>query len=193
MPTLRASPTMARRSRRHRRHAAQRLQPPAGAAPRRASSRRTARPVHLLPPRPRRARRRGAAPGRRWPTAPAPTPTTAGSADDRAACRAGCSPSSSAPRCWSPSSSAPASWPPQLSPTTSACSCWRTRSPPRSRLGVLILIFGPVSGAHFNPVVSAADWWLGRRTGTGLHRPRPRPATSSRRSSVRSPARSWPT
>jgi len=35
-------------------------------------------------------------------------------------------------------------------------------------LGALILMFGPVSGAHFNPVVSAADWWLGRRTGTGL-------------------------
>ncbi len=35
-------------------------------------------------------------------------------------------------------------------------------------LGVLILMFGPVSGAHFNPVVSAADWLLGRRTGSGL-------------------------
>ena len=35
-------------------------------------------------------------------------------------------------------------------------------------LAVLILIFGPVSGAHFNPVVSAADWLLGRRSGTGL-------------------------
>ena len=35
-------------------------------------------------------------------------------------------------------------------------------------LGVLILVFGPVSGAHFNPVVSAGDWLLGRRTGTGL-------------------------
>ncbi|MFF0344551.1 MIP/aquaporin family protein [Kribbella sp. NPDC004875] len=35
-------------------------------------------------------------------------------------------------------------------------------------LTVLILIFGPVSGAHFNPVVSLADWWLGRRTGSGL-------------------------
>lgn len=35
-------------------------------------------------------------------------------------------------------------------------------------LTVLILLFGPVSGAHFNPVVSAADWFLGRRTGTGL-------------------------
>lgn len=35
-------------------------------------------------------------------------------------------------------------------------------------LGALILIFGPVSGAHFNPVVSAADWFLGRRTRGGL-------------------------
>ena len=35
-------------------------------------------------------------------------------------------------------------------------------------LGALILVFGPVSGAHFNPVVSVADWWLGRRAGTGL-------------------------
>ncbi|UAL29868.1 aquaporin family protein [Nocardioides rotundus] len=35
-------------------------------------------------------------------------------------------------------------------------------------LTVLILMFGPVSGAHFNPVVSAADWLLGRRAGTGL-------------------------
>lgn len=35
-------------------------------------------------------------------------------------------------------------------------------------LAVLILVFGPVSGAHFNPVVSAADWWLGRRQSAGL-------------------------
>lgn len=35
-------------------------------------------------------------------------------------------------------------------------------------LTVLILLFGPVSGAHFNPVVSLADWVLGRRTGHGL-------------------------
>ncbi|MBO0870084.1 MAG: aquaporin family protein [Micromonosporaceae bacterium] len=35
-------------------------------------------------------------------------------------------------------------------------------------LGVLILVFGPASGAHFNPVVSVADWWLGRRGQTGL-------------------------
>ena len=35
-------------------------------------------------------------------------------------------------------------------------------------LGVLILLFGPVSGAHFNPVVSAVDWAIGRRARTGL-------------------------
>jgi arsenate reductase len=35
-------------------------------------------------------------------------------------------------------------------------------------LGVLILMLGPVSGAHFNPVVSAADWFLGRRAGNGM-------------------------
>ncbi|MGW7680770.1 aquaporin [Kribbella sp. NPDC054772] len=35
-------------------------------------------------------------------------------------------------------------------------------------LAVLILMVGPVSGAHFNPVVSAVDWWLGRSSGSGL-------------------------
>ena len=35
-------------------------------------------------------------------------------------------------------------------------------------LAVLIVMFGPISGAHFNPVVSAADWFIGRRSGAGL-------------------------
>ncbi|MEU8510960.1 aquaporin [Kitasatospora sp. NPDC048722] len=34
-------------------------------------------------------------------------------------------------------------------------------------LGVLILLLGPVSGAHFNPVVTLAAWWTGRRDGDG--------------------------
>ncbi|WP_405582810.1 aquaporin [Streptomyces sp. NBC_01190] len=35
-------------------------------------------------------------------------------------------------------------------------------------LGVLITLLGPVSGAHFNPVVTLAAWWSERRTGRGL-------------------------
>ena len=35
-------------------------------------------------------------------------------------------------------------------------------------LTVLILLVGPVSGAHLNPAVTVVDWWLGRRGGRGL-------------------------
>jgi glycerol uptake facilitator-like aquaporin len=35
-------------------------------------------------------------------------------------------------------------------------------------LAVLILMFGPISGAHFNPLVTAADWLLGHRSGNGI-------------------------
>ena len=35
-------------------------------------------------------------------------------------------------------------------------------------LTVLILTFGPASGGHFNPVISAVDWVIGRRSGSGL-------------------------
>ena len=35
-------------------------------------------------------------------------------------------------------------------------------------LAVWSLMSGPVSGAHFNPVVTIADWFLGRRSKTGL-------------------------
>ncbi|MFF0793766.1 MIP/aquaporin family protein [Streptomyces spiralis] len=35
-------------------------------------------------------------------------------------------------------------------------------------LGILILLFGPVSGAHFNPAVTLAEWWTARRGGDGV-------------------------
>ncbi|MFF6777637.1 aquaporin [Streptomyces sp. NPDC012637] len=35
-------------------------------------------------------------------------------------------------------------------------------------LGVLIALLGPVSGAHFNPAVSLAEWWTARRGGAGV-------------------------
>ncbi|QNP68733.1 aquaporin [Streptomyces roseirectus] len=35
-------------------------------------------------------------------------------------------------------------------------------------LGVLILLLGPVSGAHFNPAVTLVAWFTGRRTPGGL-------------------------
>ncbi len=38
-------------------------------------------------------------------------------------------------------------------------------------LAVLLLLLGPVSGAHFNPVVSLADTLLDRRHGTGMPLP----------------------
>ena len=57
-------------------------------------------------------------------------------------------------------------------------------------LAVLILLFGPVSGAHFNPVVSAADWLLGRRAGTGVSASHVAHAPSLRPPAAFS-ARSW--
>ena len=34
-------------------------------------------------------------------------------------------------------------------------------------LAVIIVVLAPVSGAHLNPVVTAADWALGRRSPAG--------------------------
>ncbi|MFI2431164.1 aquaporin [Streptomyces sp. NPDC018693] len=35
-------------------------------------------------------------------------------------------------------------------------------------LGVLIALLGPVSGAHFNPAVTLAEWWTARRGAAGV-------------------------
>lgn len=56
----------------------------------------------------------------------------------------------------------------RLSPTHTGLQLLENSTATVSGLAVLILIFGPVSGAHFNPVVTLADWFLGRRHGTGV-------------------------
>ena len=56
----------------------------------------------------------------------------------------------------------------QLSPGNTGLQLLENSTATAFGLAVLILMFGPVSGAHFNPVVTAADWFLGRRTSTGI-------------------------
>lgn len=59
----------------------------------------------------------------------------------------------------------------QLSPNDAGLQLLQNSTATVLGLTVLILMFGPVSGAHFNPVVSLADWFLGRRSGSGLSLP----------------------
>jgi glycerol uptake facilitator-like aquaporin len=56
----------------------------------------------------------------------------------------------------------------QLSPTDVGLQLLENSTATAFGLAVLIVLFGPVSGAHFNPVVTEADWLLGRRAGTGI-------------------------
>jgi arsenate reductase len=56
----------------------------------------------------------------------------------------------------------------RLSPTDTGLQLLQNSITTVFGLGVLILVFGPVSGAHFNPVVSAVDWAIGRRDHAGL-------------------------
>jgi glycerol uptake facilitator-like aquaporin len=56
----------------------------------------------------------------------------------------------------------------QLSPTDVGLQLLENALVTGLALTALILMLGPVSGAHFNPLVSAADWLLGRSAGTGL-------------------------
>jgi glycerol uptake facilitator-like aquaporin len=59
----------------------------------------------------------------------------------------------------------------QLSPGDTGLQLLQNSTATVLGLTVLILVFGPVSGAHFNPAVSLADWFLGRRGGSGLALP----------------------
>jgi glycerol uptake facilitator-like aquaporin len=57
----------------------------------------------------------------------------------------------------------------QLSPSDSGLQLLENSTATVFGLAVLILVFGPVSGGHFNPVISAVDWLLTRlRQGEGL-------------------------
>ena len=55
-----------------------------------------------------------------------------------------------------------------LSPSDTGLQLLENAVATASGLAVIILLVGPVSGAHLNPVISLADWWLGRRRSTGL-------------------------
>jgi glycerol uptake facilitator-like aquaporin len=59
----------------------------------------------------------------------------------------------------------------QLSPENVGLQLFENSTATVFGLAVLILMFGPVSGAHFNPVVSLADWFLGRRARAGISLP----------------------
>jgi glycerol uptake facilitator-like aquaporin len=59
----------------------------------------------------------------------------------------------------------------QLSPGNVGLQLLQNSTATALGLTVLILVLGPVSGAHFNPAVSLADWLLGRRSGSGLTLP----------------------
>ena len=52
-----------------------------------------------------------------------------------------------------------------------ACSCWRTRPRRRSGWRCSSSRSGRCPGGHFNPVISAVDWFIGRRSGSGLTPP----------------------
>jgi glycerol uptake facilitator-like aquaporin len=56
----------------------------------------------------------------------------------------------------------------RLSPTDSGLQLLENSTATVFGLAVLILMFGPVSGGHFNPVISGVDWLLTRQRGNGV-------------------------
>jgi glycerol uptake facilitator-like aquaporin len=56
----------------------------------------------------------------------------------------------------------------RLSPTDVGLQLLENSTATVFALTVLIVMFRSVSGAHFNPVLSVADWWLGRHGKGGL-------------------------
>lgn len=83
--------------------------------------------------------------------------------------RGGHWPSSWAQGCWSPSwvGSGIMATPP--SPHDVGPELPENAAATTAGLTVPIAVFGPVSGAHFNSVLSIANWVLGRRTRSSLH------------------------
>ena len=55
-----------------------------------------------------------------------------------------------------------------LSPSDVGLQLFENAAATAAALAVIILLVGPVSGAHLNPVVSLVDWWFGRARRTGL-------------------------
>jgi len=56
----------------------------------------------------------------------------------------------------------------RLSPSDTGLELLENSLATAAGLAVVIVVAGPVSGAHLNPVVSLADWALGRRSASGL-------------------------
>lgn len=56
----------------------------------------------------------------------------------------------------------------QLSPADRGLQLLQNSTATVFGLAVLIVMFGPISGAHFNPVVTVVDWWTNRRTATAV-------------------------
>ena len=97
----------------------------------------------------------------RWPRSGCRPSTPTSSWSPRDALGA-CWPNSSAAPCSPRSSSAPAS-PPHSSPSDPGLQLLENAAATAAGLFTIILIFGPISGAHFNPVVSLVDAAFGGR------------------------------